>query len=151
MLKEDKRPEMVVLASTEETDLCKKLEIAAIKLYKEKGVRLTNTTNGGDGANGYVATEEVRKKLSEIRKGSKHPLYGKEVPLEVRKKISESNLGKKQPWTGIKRTEEQRRALSKRITGSGNPMYGKKFSAESIEKRTRSRILSNRLEKFYCA
>jgi group I intron endonuclease len=151
LLDAGQKPEMVVIAETMHPKMCKKLEVSTIRFYKEKGVRLTNGTIGGDGANGYVHTDEIKKKLSEIRSGEKHPLYGKEVSQEVCKKISESNLGKKQPWAGIKRTKEQRLAFSQRITGSGNPMYGKKFSAESIEKRTKSRKLSNIFERFYCA
>ena len=151
LLKKNKTPLMAIVAEGLSSKLCKKLEVALIKYYRNKGVKLTNLTNGGDGANGYIHSEEVKKKLSENRIGSKHPLYGKLVSEEVRKKISEANMGKKQPWAGIKRSKEFLKYLSDRNKGSNNPMYGKKFSVESIQKRSNSRRMSTKIEKFYCA
>ena len=39
-------------------------------------------------------SEETRRRMSEAKKGEKHPLYGKHHSLETRKKMSEANKGK---------------------------------------------------------
>jgi hypothetical protein len=48
---------------------------------------LRNKTNGGDGASGYICSEETRKKISEVNKGR---IFSE----EHRKKISESLKGR---------------------------------------------------------
>lgn len=63
------------------------------------GYTLTNLTWGGEGTS---PTEEVRKKMSESKKGSKNAMYGRNIYEEMsieekeklKKKISKSNLGK---------------------------------------------------------
>jgi hypothetical protein len=44
------------------------LEMFLIECLKESGIKLTNCTNGGEGASGYVHSEEVRAKMSAISK-----------------------------------------------------------------------------------
>ena len=67
--------------------------------------------------------EETRKKLSEARKGEKHPLYGKHHTEETKKKISENNI-----WNDKERCEEARKKLSENhanVKGENHPMYGR--------------------------
>ena len=84
------------------------LEIKLIKNYRDKGCKLTNLTDGGEGISGYRYTDEQKIKLSQIGKsrwentvpymtgrfGDKHPNYGKKASLETRKKLSNSHKGK---------------------------------------------------------
>lgn len=78
---------------------------------------LVNLTDGGEGVNGIVFTEESIKKMSETQRirlsdKTKHPLYGK--------------IGKDHPHYGMKRSEEFKKNQSKDKQGVKNPMYGKK-------------------------
>ena len=59
---------------------------------------LINKTDGGDGNNGYIVSEETRRKLSEASKGKTHT-------EETRKKLSEASKGRIH-------TEESRRKMS---------------------------------------
>lgn len=70
---------------------------------------LVNQTWGGEGASGYTATEEARRKMSESRKGEKNPFYGRCFKESMSK-------------------ETYDRWMKRRIecgTGENNPMYGK--------------------------
>jgi len=64
------------------------LECYWISQFKAWGFNLTNMTDGGDGNNNQIASEESRKKRS-------LSLLGKKRPEEVRKKISKAHKGKK--------------------------------------------------------
>lgn len=83
-------------------------EIEFIRLARGLGIRLVNSTDGGDG---ITMTPETRKKIGDKSRGRK-------LSEEAKKNISEKNTGKK--WTS-----EQREAQSHRQTGSNNPMFGK--------------------------
>ena len=71
-----------------------------------------NFTIGGDGATGYIHTEEARKKMSEAKKGENNPMYGKHHTEEARKKISEANKGENNPMYGKHLSEEARKKMS---------------------------------------
>lgn len=91
------------------------LEIYCIKLYGRidlgTGI-LHNRTDGGDGTSGLVFSNEARRKMSEARKGEKHPLFGKSPSPEARKKMSEAKQGEKHPNWGKKRDPEICRKIS---------------------------------------
>lgn len=82
-------------------EICKK-EINYIKLYRNLGHDLNNTTNGGDG---MLATDEIRKKISDANKGKiisdetklkiSKTLKGRVLPIEVREKMSKFQKSKK--------------------------------------------------------
>lgn len=70
------------------TDLdLKGLEMQYIEALNPK----FNFTKGGDGALGFKHTQEARRKMSEARKGEKHPMWNKYCSEETRKKMSEAH------------------------------------------------------------
>ena len=64
-------------------------EIAWISYCKYEGMRLTNSTIGGEGVTGHSPSEETRIKISEAQKGPNNHYYGKHHSEETRIKISE--------------------------------------------------------------
>ena len=104
---------------------------------------------------GKRASDETRKKLSELRRGEKHPNYGKHCSDETKQKISKSNAGHRHteeykleaskrnsgsnnPNYGNRWTEEQKQQLSRRMSGENHPMYGKHHSEETREKMSKA-------------
>ena len=61
----------------------------------------------------YVVTpeeyESIKIALSESRKGSKNPFYGKKHSEEMRQKIKELNSGENHPWYGRHHSEETKK------------------------------------------
>lgn len=79
-----------------------------------------NIARGGfGGTNGINISKETRRKLSELRKGKKHPLYGKKHSEEAKLKMS---IIKKQMFIG-----------------ENNPFYGKRHKLDTIYKISNSR------------
>lgn len=89
----------------------------------------------GENNNNYGKhhSEETRKKISEALKGKQagenNYWYGKHLPEEVKKKISESHKGKTL-------SEEHRKKLSEAFKGENHPMYGKHHTEESRRKNS---------------
>lgn len=81
-------------------------EIRYIKLYRELGYDINNTTDGGEGCQGLKHSDETKEKIREKIKGRKHskeskdkmsanhPLKGKSLSEDVKRKISEAQKGK---------------------------------------------------------
>lgn len=101
-------------------------EIELIAYYGREN--LCNMTDGGDGASGYVFTDEDRRKISEKRKGYKQTdeakrklsehRSGKKLSLELRKKLSIAQ-------TGRRHTEETKAKISAGNIGKKMPQSAK--------------------------
>ncbi len=76
---------------------------------------------------GYKHTEEVKKNMSEARKGKSSWNKGNHRSEEVKRKISEANKGKKA-------TDEARKNMSEAQKGRISPMKGKTLSDEHKKK-----------------
>ena len=67
-----------------DVDFAKEKEIEFISIYGRSDLglgTLCNLTDGGEGAFGYVPTEEARRKMSEARKGKK--IHSEETRLNT--------------------------------------------------------------------
>lgn len=116
-----------ILAEIDDYDLLKQMEIEAIKLFREYGMRLYNLTDGGDGTVGVKLSKEVIE-----RRASK--LRGKKRDPEIIKKIATANTGKK-------RTLEVRLKLS-------NIHKGKVIPRDIVEKIRQKNIGKTRSDEF---
>jgi hypothetical protein len=82
--------------------------------YRPSG-RLVNITDGGEGLPGYIPTEELRRKWSQMRKGVKYApgrtpaMLGKRHSPEAREKIREAGAGRKQPESARAKISAARR------------------------------------------
>ena len=134
-----------------------------------------NLTNGGDGMEGYIPSEETRNKLRKANKGEKHPMFGKKRSEETRQKLSEANKGKKQSEEtikrriektkgkkrseetrqklseankGKKRSEETRKKQSEAKKGKRNHNFGKKRSEETRKKTSETNKCKKKVQQF---
>lgn len=92
---------------------------------------LVNKTEGGEGVVGTVVTDEKRKKLSDGKKGEKHPMFGKNLSTETKKRISDGNKGKILSFEHKKRISEYMKGKS--AYNKGIPMT--KMQYENMLKR----------------
>jgi len=127
---------------------------------------LINKTDGGEGTNGYIVSEETKRKLSEAAKRRTHTEETRRkigeankrrtVTEETRRKMSETRKGKKHYLFGksipeeIRRkmseankgrthTEESKRKIGEANKGEKNPNFGKKASEETRRKMSEAR------------
>jgi hypothetical protein len=74
-------------------------------------------------------SDETKKKISESKKGSKNPMYGKKLSDEQRKKLSELRKGKPSPTKGKKYSESTRQNYKKgAILRSNDPNWRNNIS-----------------------
>jgi group I intron endonuclease len=123
--------------------LCE-LEKYYIKKFNSKIPNGYNMTDGGDGHSGYIAPQELRDRLSKIRKGKQcgieNPNYGNRWSNEQRDRARKFRLGKKNG----PRSEETKKKISeanKKYFGPKHNWYGKKHTKETKEKMSLARKL----------
>lgn len=83
---------------------------------------LTNLTDGGDGHSGYIASDELKKKLSEIHSGVGNGMYNKKHSSKTREQISK--VRKEKIKNGeivpMKHTEEWKQELRDKYAINNN-------------------------------
>jgi group I intron endonuclease len=86
---------------------------------------------------GQKRSEETKKNISKNHadfSGKNHPMFGKHWTEEIKEKMSEAKKGEKHPFYGKKRPEH-----SERMSGEKNPMFGKKHTEETKVKMSEKR------------
>ena len=108
-----------------------------IRFYGCRAPKGYNCTDGGDGVRGYKATEEERKRNSQVHIGKKASEATKQKMrmAQIGKRISDEQKRKLSiAMTGKHFSEEHRRKLSILKTGKNHPNYGKHLSEETRRK-----------------
>lgn len=100
-----------ILYKTDNSNISRKelydLEIYYISLYKSNNRNYGYNLESGGNSKGRVA-DETRNRLSNSLKGKKSPCYwtGKKMSQELRDKLSKIRKGKPSHWKGKKQTKE---------------------------------------------
>lgn len=120
-------------------------EIELIDAYRRRGIQIVNVTEGGEGAPGWVPSEETRRKIGATNKhtpkarGERHGMYGKKHTPESLAKMSAAHkgmlAGENHPMYGRHHTDEAKAKVSAsrkgKCVGADNPFYGKKHDVET--------------------
>jgi hypothetical protein len=126
------------------------VEIIENILYKNKTEReqywikfygrdnLTNGTDGGEGALGWVPSIEQRQKMSDVLKGRPGTLLGVPMKEETKRKLSESKKGKPAWNKGMIMSEEFCKKVSEGSIGKVYPKRGP-MSDENKQKLSKSK------------
>lgn len=122
-------------------------EVELIKFWTDKGVKLTNSTLGGDGVSGHKHSEKTREIIKNKRKNQ----IMKVMSDETKEKIKISQLGKKRGknpehskrMTGRKQTDEHRNNIRLGLLGSKRTDEQK----ENISKSLIGRVYSDEAKK----
>lgn len=122
------RPEICLIQELSNSDELCLAEKYWIKYFKDCGCRLTNLTEGGEGAPGHLTSEMTKSKISASLRGNQNARgfkHTRETKLKMSKAV-----------TGIKRSRETKMAMSIRasISNLGNKnTLGYKPTKETIE------------------
>lgn len=106
---EGRRPEMIVLSEVPECEWGDE-EQRYIRAARMLGMRLVNSTDGGEGLLGFHFSEETKMKKSRRFSGAGNPMFGKPVSSETRERLSVASL---EAW----KNPEMRAEASRRRTG----------------------------------
>ena len=124
------RDRIVILHENLEWEEACRIEKELISFYGRKDLGtgiLRNLTDGGEGVQGVIFSEETIKKLSESHKGYKHT-------EESKLKLSKSISGENHYMYGKSHSKETKEKLSNLLSGENHPMFGKPRSKETREK-----------------
>ena len=101
----------------EELALC--AEIECIDVYKRRGIKLVNATDGGEGSSGYKHTEQHKEKLKGNFFGESSwglNFKGKKHTKESKEKMSYARIGNKNK-AGTTLSAESKEKISKAMKG----------------------------------
>lgn len=130
-----------------------------ILCFKDMGIKLTNMTNGGEGASGYIQPPEVREKHRQtflkdggesLRKanakrraiGIPHHHVGRVLSKEDIQAMLDGNPSR---MKGKRQSDEAKAKISAASSGERNPMYGKTFTHTEEAKQKISKASKNRV------
>lgn len=83
---------------------------------------------------GQYCSPELRARLSECKRGERHPLWGKHPSAETRAKMSAAHRGRRGPWAGKRLSAEHRAKIGAAQRGKPNGSVGRHHTAEARAK-----------------
>lgn len=129
------------------------LEIILISWYGRRDLglgSLVNLTNGGDGSNNVIVSQETRNKISKSHTGSKRSEETKKLMSEKAKlRIISKETKNKMSESAKKKifTEDHKKKLYSNKDGENNGMFGKTHSEETREKIRQKALLRHSKNK----
>lgn len=114
-----------------EASLGPSTEMLYIRLAREGGMDLVNSTDGGEG---ITMTPEIREKIGAAQRGEKHPNFGKTLAPEHRAKIGASNTGEKHWNFGKKTPPETRVRISRAKVGRSTPSFEARIKMSAAQR-----------------
>ena len=139
LVRDGLKPIMAIIDETDR-DNWAQCEMMWIAHYRSIGCKLVNSTDGGEGATGYVHSEEQRRKIADTQRGKKYS-------EESRRKMSESQKNRP-PITNESRrkmSEASRNHSKESFRKIGDAHRGKKHTDETrrkmVENNTRRRAI----------
>lgn len=133
---------------TTDLTLAKRLEMYWIaEDRKQYGIEnIMNGTDGGDGTVGHITSKETRKKLSDSKKGEKHPNFGKHHSPETLKKMSDAWIGRT-PRIGWQHSEKTKQRMSESAKGKPKSVESRlKMSQAKKGKKSSRKGIPNSIE-----
>jgi len=102
-----------IIADNLDEELAFLAEIECIDVYKRRGIKLVNLSNGGEGCSGYSHShsEEQKAKWSAMRKGVTSPRKGVKLSDETKEKLRIARQGK--PLS-----EQHKKSISNSLIGN---------------------------------
>lgn len=85
------------------------------KKSEETKKKMCTSNKGKMGMLGKHHSEETKRKLSELRKGSKNGMFGKKIPDEIKEKVSQKLRGKLNPQYGKHLSVETKLKISQSL------------------------------------
>lgn len=139
--------EFDILEICDTIDEMKFAEMKWIHILRERGHRLLNLTEGGEGTFGWEPHDEWRAKQSArmsvpannpnmFKAGIDHPMYGKSISEEHRQRISDGKMGLKNPRCNL--TAQEIRAI--REARDNKVPYKEIMSKYGVSQKTVYRI-----------
>lgn len=126
--------EIDYLFRTDDQELAFFVECEAIDVYRQRGERLINKSNGGEGCPGFKHSPEHIARLigNKFSVGKPSPFKGKTHSVEARMKMSAVRKGRDcGNWKGKKRSLESRIKMS--AARKGKPNYKRRvLSSEQV-------------------
>ena len=132
----------ILYSSIQYKETADDMERFAIAKERAVGKAEYNIASGGKVIDGFIRSEEWKRKQSESHRGKKHnphseetkrkiseALKGKPRSEETKRKLSEAKKG-----IHLALSEERRIKLSEALKGENNPNYGKHLSEETKRK-----------------
>lgn len=139
--KNDDRYVIEIMMEFDNEPECDAKEIELIALYgradRHKGT-LTNLTDGGDGSTNMIVTEETRQRLRAKLSGVNHPNYGKKLSAATCQKKSDALKGSKHHLFGKQLPQQWKDNIRNSKLGERNPCFGKTGSASPLSKAVKN-------------
>lgn len=105
-----------------------------------------NKSGGGECINGFYLSEEIRKKISDTKKGSIPWNKGKQLSDENKKKISESLKGNKRAL-GHTLSDESKKKMVEKLRGKKQSEETKRKRADKLRGQKRSEETKAKMSK----